>query len=153
MPSGVGAYAWQGYNGFPHAYMDRLCTVAGLRTRRLGPFHELGHLHQQAAYQADQLTEVTVNVYSPAAQRTLGPGIQPAGGRPQDGAEPLPDGVTVTYGKPVGTEAGVDCTGSLPTVTGPSSGSCLSTASQTTGQGQQVTVTGIASAAAVSPTS
>ncbi|SCF82503.1 hypothetical protein [Streptomyces sp. Ncost-T10-10d] len=61
--------------------------------------------------------------------------------------------VTVTYGKPVGTEAGVDYTGSFPTVTDTSSGSCLSTASQTTGQGQEVTVTGNASAAAVSPTS
>ncbi|MFE7400217.1 M60 family metallopeptidase [Streptomyces sp. NPDC057557] len=72
MPSGVGAYAWHGYNGFPRAYMDRLCTVAGLRTRGWGLYGELGHLHQQAAYQADQLTEVTVNVDSLAAQRTLG---------------------------------------------------------------------------------
>ncbi|MFD4946748.1 hypothetical protein ACFVYE_13950 [Streptomyces sp. NPDC058239] len=61
--------------------------------------------------------------------------------------------VTVTYGKPIGTEAGVDYSGSLPTVTDPSSGSCLSTASQTTSQGQQVTVTGNASAAAVGPAS
>lgn len=72
VPSGVGAYAWHGYNGFPRAYMDRLCTVAGLGARGWGLYHELGHLHQQGAYQADQLTEVTVNIYSLAAQRTLG---------------------------------------------------------------------------------
>ncbi|MFJ7198835.1 MULTISPECIES: M60 family metallopeptidase [unclassified Streptomyces] len=72
VPSGVGAYAWHGYNGFPRAYMDRLCTVSGLGTRGWGLYHELGHLHQQGAYQADQLTEVTVNIYSLAAQRTLG---------------------------------------------------------------------------------
>ncbi|RVU22239.1 hypothetical protein EOT10_22570 [Streptomyces antnestii] len=72
VPNGVGAYAWHGYNGFPRAYMDRLCTVQGLTTRGWGLYHELGHLHQQAAYQADQLTEVTVNIYSLAAQRTLG---------------------------------------------------------------------------------
>lgn len=72
VPSGVGAYAWHGYNGFPRAYMDRLCTVAGLSTRGWGLYHELGHLHHQGAYQADQLTEVTVNIYSLAAQRTLG---------------------------------------------------------------------------------
>ncbi|WP_405719820.1 hypothetical protein [Streptomyces sp. NBC_00046] len=36
VPSGVGAYAWHGYNGFPRAYMDRLCTVAGLATRGWG---------------------------------------------------------------------------------------------------------------------
>ncbi|WP_405945167.1 hypothetical protein [Streptomyces sp. NBC_00932] len=56
--------------------------------------------------------------------------------------------VTVTYGKPVGTEAGTDYTGSLPTVSDPASGSCLSTTSKTTGQGQQVTVEGNAAAAA-----
>ncbi len=50
--------------------------------------------------------------------------------------------VTVTYGKPVGTEAGVDYTGGLPIVTDPASGSCLSTTSTTTSKGQQVTVTG-----------
>ncbi|MEU2671983.1 hypothetical protein ABZ622_24555 [Streptomyces sp. NPDC007164] len=59
--------------------------------------------------------------------------------------------ITVTYGKPVGAEAGVAHTGSLPTVTDPSSGSCLSTASQTTSRGQQVTVTGNAAPAAPEP--
>ncbi|WP_329124515.1 hypothetical protein [Streptomyces sp. NBC_01465] len=57
--------------------------------------------------------------------------------------------VTVTYGKPVGTEAGVSTTGTLPTVTDPASGSCLSTASTTTSQGRQVTVTGNAFGQAV----
>ncbi|NEB82077.1 hypothetical protein G3I40_43750 [Streptomyces sp. SID14478] len=71
VPKGVGAYAWHGFNGFPRAYMDRLCTVSGLTTRGWGLYHELGHLHQQAAYQAGTLTEVTVNIYSLAAQRTL----------------------------------------------------------------------------------
>ncbi|MFJ5293398.1 hypothetical protein [Streptomyces sp. NPDC088348] len=56
--------------------------------------------------------------------------------------------VTVTYGKPVGTEAGTDHVGSLPAVTDPASGSCLSTTSETTGQGRQVTVRGNAAAAA-----
>ncbi|MFF2409883.1 hypothetical protein [Streptomyces sp. NPDC058092] len=60
--------------------------------------------------------------------------------------------VTVTYGMSVGTEAGVDYTGGPPTVTDTSSGSCLSTTSKTTGQGQQVTVTGSASTAAGSRT-
>ncbi|MEU5091606.1 M60 family metallopeptidase [Streptomyces sp. NPDC021356] len=72
VPKGVGAYAWHGFNGFPRAYMDRLCTVSGLTTRGWGLYHELGHLNQQAAYQAGSLTEVTVNIYSLAAQRTLG---------------------------------------------------------------------------------
>lgn len=59
--------------------------------------------------------------------------------------------VTVTYGKPVGTEAGADHEGSLPTVTDPASGSCLSTTSTTTGRGQRVTVTGDTAPAAAVP--
>lgn len=50
--------------------------------------------------------------------------------------------ITVTYGHPVGTEAGTDHTGGLPTVTDPASGSCLGTTSQTTSRGLTVTVTG-----------
>ncbi|MDQ1006394.1 hypothetical protein QFZ82_000879 [Streptomyces sp. V4I23] len=72
VPSGVGAYATHGYNGFPRAYLDRATTVEGLRTRGWGFYHELGHLHQQMAYKPGGLTEVTVNIYSLAAQRTLG---------------------------------------------------------------------------------
>ncbi|MFF7779178.1 M60 family metallopeptidase [Streptomyces tanashiensis] len=72
VPSGVGAYATHHYNGFPRAYLDRLTTVEGLRTRGWGLYHELGHLHQQMAYKPGGLTEVTVNIYSLAAQRALG---------------------------------------------------------------------------------
>ncbi|MFJ8821167.1 hypothetical protein ACIREE_05225 [Streptomyces sp. NPDC102467] len=50
--------------------------------------------------------------------------------------------VTVTYGKPSGTEGGVTYTGGLPAVTDPASGSCLSSTSTETGAGRQVTVTG-----------
>lgn len=50
VPTGVGAYATHGYNGFPRAYLDRATTVEGLRTRGWGLYHELGHLHQQMAY-------------------------------------------------------------------------------------------------------
>ncbi|WP_433328341.1 M60 family metallopeptidase [Spirillospora sp. CA-294931] len=72
VPSGVGAFATHGYNGFPRAYLDRLLTVDGLRTRGWGLYHELGHSHQQTVYKPSGLTEVTVNIYSLAAQRTLG---------------------------------------------------------------------------------
>ncbi|MFD7130659.1 hypothetical protein [Streptomyces sp. NPDC059894] len=50
--------------------------------------------------------------------------------------------VTVTYGTPTATQDGVTYTGTLPTVTDPSSGSCLSTTSTETSAGRQVTVTG-----------
>ncbi|MBO1329732.1 M60 family metallopeptidase [Streptomyces sp. VRA16 Mangrove soil] len=72
VPSGVGAYATHGYNGFPRAYLDRATTVSGLSTRGWGLYHELGHLHQQMAYKPTGLTEVTVNIYSLAVQRALG---------------------------------------------------------------------------------
>ncbi|MYW62876.1 hypothetical protein GTY65_02090 [Streptomyces sp. SID8379] len=72
VPSGVGAYATHGYNGFPRAYLDRATTVSGLGTRGWGLYHELGHLHQQFAYKPGGLTEVTVNIYSLAVQRALG---------------------------------------------------------------------------------
>ncbi|WP_372344147.1 M60 family metallopeptidase [Streptomyces sp. KL116D] len=72
VPSGVGAYATHGYNGFPRAYLDRATTVQGLTTRGWGLYHELGHLHQQMAYKPGGLTEVTVNIYSLAVQRALG---------------------------------------------------------------------------------
>jgi hypothetical protein len=72
VPSGVGAYATHGYNGFPRAYLDRATTVQGLLTRGWGLYHELGHLHQQMAYKPGGLTEVTVNIYSLAVQRALG---------------------------------------------------------------------------------
>ncbi|MFJ8826855.1 M60 family metallopeptidase [Streptomyces sp. NPDC102467] len=72
VPAGVGAYATHYYNAFPPAYFDRLLTVQGLITRGWGLYHELGHLHQQFAYRPSGLTEVSVNIYSLAAQRVLG---------------------------------------------------------------------------------
>lgn len=37
-----------------------------------GPWHELGHMHQQGAWTWSELGEVTVNVYSLAVQKALG---------------------------------------------------------------------------------
>ncbi|WP_431895872.1 M60 family metallopeptidase [Nonomuraea sp. bgisy101] len=72
MPTGAGAYATHGWTAYPRTYLDRLLTVEGLRTRGWGVYHELGHQHQQMAYKPTDLTEVTVNIYALAAQRTLG---------------------------------------------------------------------------------
>ncbi|MFF0862153.1 M60 family metallopeptidase [Nonomuraea sp. NPDC003560] len=71
MPTGAGAYATHGWTAYPRTYLDRLIAVDGLRTRGWGVYHELGHQHQQMAYKPEDLTEVTVNVYALAAQRTL----------------------------------------------------------------------------------
>lgn len=37
-----------------------------------GPWHELGHMHQQGSWTWGELTEVTVNVYSLAVEKALG---------------------------------------------------------------------------------
>lgn len=47
-----------------------LLTVSGIRS--WGPWHELGHMHQQGAMTWSTLLEVTVNIYSLAVERTLG---------------------------------------------------------------------------------
>ncbi|MEU7577276.1 M60 family metallopeptidase [Streptomyces sp. NPDC041068] len=70
--SGVGAYATHGYTGYPSGAMTYIAGVNGLRTGGWGMYHELGHQHQQFAYKPGALTEVTCNLYSLAAQRTLG---------------------------------------------------------------------------------
>ncbi|MEV0318376.1 M60 family metallopeptidase [Streptomyces sp. NPDC050658] len=70
--SGVGAYATHGYTGYPSGAMTYIAGVNGLRTGGWGMYHELGHQHQQFGYKPGALTEVTCNLYSLAAQRTLG---------------------------------------------------------------------------------
>ncbi len=47
-------------------------TVNGLGRDGWGPWHELGHMHQQGAWTWSTLTEVTVNVYSLAVERAFG---------------------------------------------------------------------------------
>ncbi|WP_439506712.1 M60 family metallopeptidase [Sediminibacterium sp.] len=37
-----------------------------------GPWHELGHMHQQGAWTWSELTEVTVNIYSIAVEKAFG---------------------------------------------------------------------------------
>lgn len=38
----------------------------------MGPWHEVGHLHQQAPWEWEDLGEVTVNIYSLAVQTKFG---------------------------------------------------------------------------------
>ncbi|MFC7304559.1 M60 family metallopeptidase [Streptomyces monticola] len=56
---------------WPADLMEEMLTTKGLR-RSWGMWHELGHLHQQAVWEWEQTTEVTVNVYSLAVQRMFG---------------------------------------------------------------------------------
>lgn len=72
MPDGAGAYATHGWTAYPRSYLDRLITVEGLAERGWGVWHELGHQYHQMAYKPADLTEVNVNIYSLAWQRTSG---------------------------------------------------------------------------------
>lgn len=68
----VGAYATHGWTLYPAPIQDRLLTVEALRLRGWGPYHELGHQHQQTVYKPTDLTEVTVNIYSLAVNAAFG---------------------------------------------------------------------------------
>ena len=72
MPPGAGAYASHGFTAYPAGYMDRLLTTEGIHDRGWGVWHELGHQHQQLCYRPVDFNEVTVNIYSLAAQRRFG---------------------------------------------------------------------------------
>ncbi|MFE3196139.1 M60 family metallopeptidase [Nocardia sp. NPDC059240] len=56
---------------YPSDSLDGILTVDGLHTS-WGMWHELGHMHQQSAWEWDAVTEVTVNIYSLAVQRHFG---------------------------------------------------------------------------------
>lgn len=51
----------------PAAFTAAIGTVDGW-----GPWHELGHMHQQQAWKWSTLGEVTVNIYSLAVERAMG---------------------------------------------------------------------------------
>ncbi|GHE43816.1 hypothetical protein GCM10017764_28920 [Sphingobacterium griseoflavum] len=52
--------------------MNFVLTVDAFRNNGWGPWHELGHMHQQGAWRWSTLGEVTVNIYSLAAERKMG---------------------------------------------------------------------------------
>ncbi|MFI6689608.1 M60 family metallopeptidase [Streptomyces sp. NPDC050485] len=55
---------------WPADLMEEALTTKGLRAS-WGMWHELGHLHQQAAWDWEQTAEVTVNLYSLAVERAF----------------------------------------------------------------------------------
>lgn len=61
-----------GYTGYPHSSRNRYLTEIGMpgnNTWMLG--HEIGHQHQQSAYQINKATESTVNIYSYVVERNI----------------------------------------------------------------------------------
>lgn len=61
-----------GYTGYPRGSISRYLTQIGTPTNNtwmLG--HEIGHQHQQPAYQINMSTESTVNIYSYVVERNI----------------------------------------------------------------------------------
>ena len=61
-----------GYTGYPHGSRHRYLTELGVNGNgswMLG--HEIGHQHQQPAYQINKSTESTVNIYSYVVERNI----------------------------------------------------------------------------------
>ena len=51
---------------------DAVSAILKAENLTWGPWHELGHMHQQGAWTWSELTEVTVNIYSMAVEKALG---------------------------------------------------------------------------------
>lgn len=60
-----------GYTGYPAGSVHRYLTYAGIYDASWMMGHEVGHQHQQPAYQISQSTESTVNIYSYYVERTI----------------------------------------------------------------------------------
>ena len=60
-----------GYTGYPNGSVRRYLTVFGPNNNSWMLGHELGHQHQQPAYQINQATESTVNIYSYVVERNI----------------------------------------------------------------------------------
>jgi len=51
---------------------DAVSAILKATNLTWGPWHELGHMHQQGSWTWSELTEVTVNIYSIAVEKALG---------------------------------------------------------------------------------
>ncbi|HDR4866096.1 TPA: wall-associated protein [Bacillus cereus] len=60
------------HTGYVPDVMDKVLNTEELTNNGWGPWHEVGHLHQQAPWQWTGMGETTVNIYSLAVQTALG---------------------------------------------------------------------------------
>ncbi|MCU7666329.1 putative mucin/carbohydrate-binding domain-containing protein [Bacillus thuringiensis] len=65
-------FATHYHTGYVPETMDRVLNIKRLQGDGWGPWHEVGHLHQQAPWFWSGVGEVTVNIYSLSVQRMLG---------------------------------------------------------------------------------
>ncbi|WP_141538218.1 putative mucin/carbohydrate-binding domain-containing protein [Bacillus cereus] len=60
------------HTGYIPTTMNRVLDIEVLEKDGWGPWHEVGHLHQQEPWKWSKVREVTVNIYSLAVQKALG---------------------------------------------------------------------------------
>ncbi|MBG9521452.1 MULTISPECIES: putative mucin/carbohydrate-binding domain-containing protein [Bacillus cereus group] len=60
------------HTGYILTAMNRVLDIEVLEKDGWGPWHEVGHLHQQEPWKWSKVREVTVNIYSLAVQKALG---------------------------------------------------------------------------------
>ncbi|GGE71559.1 M60 family metallopeptidase [Priestia taiwanensis] len=65
-------YATNYHTGYHPNAMDRVLNVEKFTKDGWGPWHEVGHQHQQGPWEWDEVVEVTVNIYSLAVQKAFG---------------------------------------------------------------------------------
>ncbi|MED2836279.1 putative mucin/carbohydrate-binding domain-containing protein [Bacillus wiedmannii] len=65
-------FATNYHTGYIPSAMNRVLDIEVLEKDGWGPWHEVGHLHQQAPWKWSKVSEVTVNIYSLAVQKALG---------------------------------------------------------------------------------
>ncbi|MEK4575127.1 putative mucin/carbohydrate-binding domain-containing protein [Bacillus sp. FSL E2-8868] len=65
-------FATNYHTGYIPTAMNRVLDSEVLEKDGWGPWHEVGHLHQQEPWKWSKVREVTVNIYSLAVQKALG---------------------------------------------------------------------------------
>ncbi|MBE7124952.1 putative mucin/carbohydrate-binding domain-containing protein [Bacillus mycoides] len=65
-------FATNYHTGYIPTAMNRVLDLEVLEKDGWGPWHEVGHLHQQESWKWSKVREVTVNIYSLAVQKALG---------------------------------------------------------------------------------
>ncbi|MGH0595107.1 putative mucin/carbohydrate-binding domain-containing protein [Bacillus pretiosus] len=65
-------FATNYHTGYIPTAMNRVLDIEVLEKDGWGPWHEVGHLHQQEPWKWSKVREVTVNIYSLAVQKALG---------------------------------------------------------------------------------
>ncbi|SIR75549.1 Putative mucin or carbohydrate-binding module [Bacillus cereus] len=65
-------FATNYHTGYIPSAMNRVLDIEVLEKDGWGPWHEVGHLHQQEPWKWSKVSEVTVNIYSLAVQKALG---------------------------------------------------------------------------------